>query len=175
MYKIWFGKGLTMAKIAKLIAQREQEYIEATDLIFMALDHVLEGIIEYVGQSPEDFSWDGVSISRDLVIINARTAIMDDVATVLNKKTGEVMEMPTVNANGERLQRSLTIGIPIEIAEDGTAKDIIEFLREMDAENHNEELIEEQETISKDQDKSELPEYEDWENKKYVYNERTIH
>lgn len=164
-----------MPKVIDLIIEREKIYKENTNIIFEHMNNVIDGIVEYVGQDPKTFKWDTVAIANGLVVITARTDVLEETTMVQNNLTGEITEMPSVTENGERLQRSLTIGIPLELVEGASPGEIVDFLIEMDEKFQNEELIAEQERISHKVDTDSFEEMDPRMEDNIFYNKRTRH
>jgi len=167
-----------MPTIVELLDERDRIYSQNTGVIFSHMKNVTEGIVEYVGQEPDTFLWDGIDIANGLFIITARTEVMEDVTTVQHRTTGEIMEVPAVNENGDRLQRALTIGLPIELVETGTSEEIIKFLIKMDTEAQTEFELNKQESITTDNMDAhleEVPETDPRIDNNILYSKRTKH
>jgi hypothetical protein len=128
-----------MAKIEELLLQREETYQQQTKDIFFHILHVLEGIVEVLGvHSAVDaklLTWDNIVIVRsektpdDDGVVLVTGSILPTIGEMVTLPTGEEIEI-TKNTQ-EYFKRPIRAGVPISLAENGTKKEVVEFLQQI--------------------------------------------
>jgi len=119
-----------MRGIANKISFREETYRDSTEEIFEDMLPILEGIAEHLEQDLMDIKWKDLEFwSNDIIAIHAVAPI--------SKTQQELGIDPT-------LHRTVTVGIPLEIVENGNLEDVRQFLIEAELAKNNlrEDIIE---------------------------------
>lgn len=144
--------------VTNLFKQREEEYLEKTVQIFESMPNVIEAIIKFLDIEKEHSEgrlvWEEVKLF-DEVGEEGFVIMVGSIKYELGEKyelpTGEVIEVN--ESNIDYLQRWIRVGIPLNIAVEGSYEDVVEFLEansesggSIDAASLNQQIVSEQQS-----------------------------
>ena len=111
-----------MRGITEGLSLREEMYDDTTDEIFEHMEDILEAIADHLGHALPEMEW------KDLELYESRVLAIHAIAP-LSKKQKE-------SGVDDTLRRNITIGIPIDIIENGNIDDVKEFLSSVETTEH---------------------------------------
>ena len=113
--------------LSTLFEERDEQFAEITAEIFDRIPNVLEGVYTFLVQANEGYengtvSWEDVFLLDNVLTLIGIVSYKPGTEFVLEGKPVEVTE-----ANSAYFQRIIRMGIPLNVAEEGTVEDILEF------------------------------------------------
>jgi hypothetical protein len=116
--------------------KRLSAYRRHTKEIFGLLTNVTDAVSEFLDEETKHFlQWKGVEREGKFVFIIGITAY--PVGHKLYMNDGEIVEITEINK--QALQRIIRVGIPLELAENGTLEEVKQFIKIKAEENSPEE------------------------------------
>lgn len=131
-----------------LFDERDKQFENFTIKILSTMVHVLDGVITFLDLSNEaqnsNLIWEDVILYHDSVIENDFVVLVGSVTYNIGDKlslpNGEVIEVTEDNV--DYFKRTIRVGVPYQLASEGTSDEVVEYLEraEQEAEKKEENL-----------------------------------
>ena len=127
--------------LLELFEKREDHWQSDTVTILEKMTHVLEGAFQHLeetgGISPHGtLVWDDVSLLGELVLIIGN--VVYEPGTKIYTETGE--EITVTEENAHHFDNFIRVGVPLELAQNGSVEDVKAFLVDISGENELDEM-----------------------------------
>jgi len=126
-----------MTELEEIFAERDELYYDYTKALFEVLnDTALAATYEVMNLNQDNVVWQDVQLFDDVVLLVAFVTYKPD--DVVVAENGEKITLDATTA--ELYQRIIRIGLPIQMAANGTKEEIMKFLQETNKKTQDKEI-----------------------------------